>query len=1436
MFLLKAQSGIFVNGANASLRVDSTSFLSVGGDFQNLNCDPVKQVRFNGPLILGGNLINNDSLKFSPAAGTGNSKKARISFVSNNSPLPTGSVVIGGTVPPKLWEVELNKGLGLSLTLFNNVSCLDTLEFKSGFLYLNGYKWNIVDPVGAPSVINHPYIKNERQGSQFLPTGLADTGQVVYTTIYNYSVDINPANLGIQFKGLLNTGSALTILRGAKVQVNSGKSSIQKYFDVYSPGHSLNTNTVTLRYHANDYMYLPLNYFTLANMGVFVSPNTDMNWTQLGSGFQGSLVNAPGPIANGSMTVNLSELMHPNTNINPRAFRLTIADPDCLNPPISGLTQDTLHICTGNSLLLDAGNNTSVFNTSLKWEWNAATLPVYTRTILVTPNTAYQKYTLSLKDVRGCVTKDSVIIAPQAPYPQINYLNHLNACLGDSVLIKDTVQISSGTFTNYWQFSDGSNSTSQSQLIKKKFLVAGSQSYQLTSTSVYGCSVTTSNTNVIVYPLPSASFIHAFNCASGSMSFSNTSVTNFTSSVISASLWYLGQGATNTSTLYSPSQTYSSSGTYSVKLLCTTSLGCKDSVSIPITISPTNNAIFSKNNSCLTDTVYFNNTSACNTGSCSYSWRFGDALQSGTLSPKKVYASAGLYVVWLKVNAPQACADSVSTTVFVNPNPNAQFSSTATDLCPNEFVYFTNTSGITSGSITTYAWNFANGTTTNSINGTITYTSAGIYNVSLTAISDSACSHTSIQSLTVHPTPLAQYTVNNACLGSPSQFISSSSGSGLQYVWNFGNSVQTGTVSNASPSYTYSAPGNYSTSLIVLNAWGCSDTANLTTSVLLSPVAALGNSVSTCGTSYTLNAGNAGASYYWLPGNQITQSIVVTSSGLYQVSITGTNSCIGTESVLVTLNSLVKPQLGNDTIVCGNYKLNAGYPGGTYLWNTGASSQSIVASTSGTFAVQVIDQNGCMGYDTIQLTVKSPAILSLGADLLICKPKYGYVLTATTNAVSYNWSNGQSTSSISINASGSYWLEVSHANGCKTKDTVLISFLITPQIELGSNRSVCGNTLLDAQNNGYTYLWNTGSTSQILNVNSSGDYWVRVTNPTTTCFQEDSINVKVNPLISVMLGNDTSICDNIHFVLNALNAGATYSWTNGQNTQTASISSSGIYGVTVTGAGGCSASDYISITVLNAPQLDLGKDLQYLCGNNTIDLSVTNTGTLVWHSSSGFTSSNHSISINSPAKYWLDVNERGCTASDSVLIQISSNTIQAMFLASTVDTINKPVQFVNLSTPTPSTQIWHFGDGLSSSESNPVHTFLLPQNFSVTLEVSNGFCSDKITKEINVMFRSKAGNLSGAITKLELLTYAVYPNPGINHVQVEFSLNEYAPVELSLYDLNGKVLYTQSAKESMYYSERIDLESLANGLYFLRLSATSSKGNISRISKIIKTD
>ncbi|WP_421920181.1 hypothetical protein [Marinifilum sp.] len=191
-------------------------------------------------------------------------------------------------------------------------------------------------------------------------------------------------------------------------------------------------------------------------------------------------------------------------------------------------------------------------------------------------------------------------------------------------------------------------------------------------------------------------------------------------------------------------------------------------------------------------------------------------------------------------------------------------------------------------------------------------------------------------------------------------------------------------------SITVSTSGNYS---VFVDANGCSATDDVNVTVHPNPTVDLGMDQETCaGGSITLDAGNTGSTYLWNTGAS-TQSIAVSTSGNYSVVVTDANGCSATDDVNVTVHPNPTVDLGMDQETCagGSITLDAGNTGSTYLWNTGASTQSITVSTSGNYSVFVTDANGCSATDDVNVTVHpNPTVDLINGSANLCRRQYHF--------------------------------------------------------------------------------------------------------------------------------------------------------------------------------------------------------------------------------------------------------------------------------------------------------------------------------------------------------------------------------------------------------------------------------------------------------------
>ena len=553
----------------------------------------------------------------------------------------------------------------------------------------------------------------------------------------------------------------------------------------------------------------------------------------------------------------------------------------------------------------------------------------------------------------------------------------------------------------------------------------------------------------------------------------------------------------------------------------------------------------------------------------------------------------------------------------------------------------------------------------------------------------------------------------------------------------------------------------------------------------------------------------------------------------------------------------------------------------TFLTSTNTATTSAVAMTSTTdYVVTATSANGCQVIDSINVVVNALPTSPLINDTIICS---GNATTLSTNGIgTLSWydaptggnfiTSGSSFITPVLSSSVSYYVQDSTAGGCSSVRTqVDVTVNPTPVVALGADVTQCGgNVLLDAQNSGSSFFWNNQQNTQSINVDSTGNYHVAVTN-SFNCTGYDSVNITINYQPVINLGVDSSYCAN-SLVLDASNPGNSYQWNTGDTTQTLVISSSGSYNVLVNTAQGCSASDTVNLTLTPTPIVNLGNDTN-LCGGSII-LDAQNTGsTYLWSDNSNFPI----IFVSTTGTYWVDVtNSQNCTTRDSINVTASvppvvslgqhinlcsgdsaildaGNTPGAVYLwndsssAQTLLVDTSGLYYVNVST----------GPGCNASDTVSVTVYAYPApNISLNLGIdtvcsnaglvlltgespSGGVFSGTSVSGNNFDASVGAGNytitytisdsISGCsnsasqnmfvdaclgFTQLSTNPYSVYPNPTSGQFYIESSSNA-GKVTVEIFDPQGKNVYAEEFGSLV--RQKFDLSNLSNAIYMIKV-------------------
>ena len=302
---------------------------------------------------------------------------------------------------------------------------------------------------------------------------------------------------------------------------------------------------------------------------------------------------------------------------------------------------------------------------------------------------------------------------------------------------------------------------------------------------------------------------------------------------------------------------------------------------------------------------------------------------------------------------------------------------------------------------------------------------------------------------------------------------------------------------------------------------------------------------------------------------------------MYKVTAEKTPGCFASDSLLVTVKHVPPVNLGNDTSFCMNQSivLDAGSGYDTYAWNTGATTETIVANNQSSYSVKAT-LNGCSAYDTLSVLHVYPLpMFSLGNDTALCdgqQLEYNFMLPQA----SYYWSTGSTLNNAVINKGGVYWLQVEQM-GCVTKDTIAVTFKSVPVVNLGNDTTICEKQTLqlNAFNINASYLWQDGSDASSYLVSAAGTYFVIVN--LNNCISSDTITVNYKALPYFSIGKDTFLCTGMEYILKpVINTNADLLWQDGSSGASFTVTNPGVYFLTATNECGSYAD---SLTIATGP-------------------------------------------------------------------------------------------------------------------------------------------------------------------------------------------------------------------------------------------------------------
>lgn len=862
------------------------------------------------------------------------------------------------------------------------------------------------------------------------------------------------------------------------------------------------------------------------------------------------------------------------TAANAGTYTLTVSANGCpglpvttnvvINPiPTAPVVSSNSPVCAGQSIMLNATSGQA--GVTYSWTGPAGYTSNQQNPVRNNSNAMMAGNYSAYTNLNGCQSNASTIAVVVNPIPVATASSNSAICAGTTLNLFSTAQIN-GTYS--WTGPNGFISNQQNPSITNApASAAGTYSLSVTAN---GCvSANTSNTVVVVNPIPSTPVITATNpaCANHALTMSVVPVVNATYSWTGPNGW-----TGNTSSVTIPNIQSNQSGTYSCLI---TVNGCGSaSGTININVQPTPVVTATTNApTCVGNPFQINATSAIGN---QFSWTGPGGFtstQQNVSFPSAAIAQSGLYIVTSTLNGCISNPSSVS--VVINNIPTAPVVSNNSPVCSGQTLNFT--CGAVVGA-TSYLWSGPNSFSAAILNPSISNVQAvatGTYTISANVPGCGTFNYTT--NAIVNQTPSSPTLSSNTplCEGQTLNLLAATVAGG-NFNWTgplgYTSNQQNPSVANIQVSQA----GSYNATVTVA---GCISQIGIT-SVVVNTVPSSTFTVSSPVCSgqdatvlYTGN-GLATANYNWNFNNANIVSgsssgpyaINWPSGGNYPVTLTVTqNGCTSTQSstlvqVLPTPSSTftVSPNLclSDSTIVTYT---GSGTAAGTYNWSFGSANVlngsgsgpfTVGYNSGGTYNISLqLSENGCTSTTTTQTINVIPNATStfILSDHDIC-PNETITFTYTGSgsaAGNYNWSFGGGVVTSGTNAGplnvqyanpSTYYINLDVTeNGCSsTLTTDSITVHPMPLISFSAN-PVIGCDPLDVsftnQSNGAaTYLWNfgDGNTSTIpnpLNTYTAGYYGVQLIGTTAfgcvdSLFIDSLIQVVVPPSASFSVSPD----------------------------------------------------------------------------------------------------------------------------------------------------------------------------------------------------------------------------------------------------------------------------------------------------------------------------
>ena len=648
-------------------------------------------------------------------------------------------------------------------------------------------------------------------------------------------------------------------------------------------------------------------------------------------------------------------------------------------------------------------------------------------------------------------------------------------------------------------------------------------------------------------------------------------------------------------------------------------------------------------------------------------------------------------------------------------------------------------------------------------------------------------------------------------------------------------------VSGATPPYSYSWSNGKTGQIVtglstgtyvvtVTDANGCTKTNSTSITAYVVNVYYISSTNLTC------NAGGNGSAYAYVTGGTYPYSylwsngktgITVTglAAGTYTVWATDNNGCSGKNTISITQPPAINVSVSSFAPPCGSatgaFTVTATSGSQPYQFSNDGGSifQSLPnfgSLNAGTYAVVVKDNNGCTVSSSVILNstggvtaqiISSNSVTCNGS----CNGSATVGGTGGTQPYSYSWSNGNTTASINNACSGNYQVVITDGGGCvnglyvnigsPAVNTVNISG-VNVSCSGGSNSGSAAATA-GGGSSPYSFVWSNGPTTSAINNIPAGNYTVTVTDK-NGCFVSGTKTITAPATINVSTGSSNATCNQSNGSASAVATGGiapySYSWNNGKTGATINNVAAANYIVTVTDAGGCTATNNVSVSNSNgvSAQITLANPVACfgLCNGYSTASGTGGSAPYSFMWSNGKTSA--TIYGMCAGNYTVTITDgSGCTSAVVSTITAPSAALGVIATGSGSSAV------ANASGGTaPYSYSWDNGKTAQTL------TGLTAGSYTVTVVDNNG-CTAKAKATVT--------GTAGIEESSYFMNVLVVPNPNDGNFEIRLSLSDASNAQLTITNLVGEVVYSKQVSPLQKSNLQLDMSNFAKSVYIITL-------------------